>query len=427
MDNIGGFEKEPTLAVAVSGGADSMALAILADRWARRRGGKCIALTVDHGLRSGSGTEAKETRRRLGERDIPCQVLAWRGEKPSSGIQAAAREARYRLISEWCRRHGVLHLLVAHHREDQAETILHRLARSSGADGLAGMAAIHELAHIRLLRPCLNLARDRLRAVLGEYDVAWSEDPSNENRDFARVRWRALLPVLATEGIDADALSATARRMAAVRACLEGAAANFLGAHAAIYPEGYARVDRAAFAAAASEIAERALVALLTTVGGSEYPPRHPSLEVLCGQMRQRGTKAVRRTLGGCRILSVGTDFLICREAGRCEEAIAAPGACVLWDRRFFIRLPQRGSRSAARFRIGPLGTAGWTEIRQKIAEKGGVALPKPVRFALPAVYERDSIIAVPHLGFNKVAGIRDQDVRFMPAKSASFACFSVV
>ena len=151
MDRLGGFEKRPTVAVAVSGGADSMALAILANRWARQRRGKIVALTVDHGLRAGSRAEAKEAHRQLTSRGIDCMLLVWRGNKPKSGVQAAARDARYRLMAQWCRRHSVLHLLVAHHREDQAETILHRLARTSGVDGLAGMAAVHELPDIRLL------------------------------------------------------------------------------------------------------------------------------------------------------------------------------------------------------------------------------------------------------------------------------------
>jgi len=150
MDRLGGFETYPTIAVAVSGGADSMALVILADRWARQRRGKVVALTVDHGLRAGSRAEAQESHRRLSSRGIECRLLVWRGDKPRTGIQAAARDARYRLMAQWCRRHGVLHLLVAHHREDQAETVLHRLARASGVDGLAGMAVIHELPDIRV-------------------------------------------------------------------------------------------------------------------------------------------------------------------------------------------------------------------------------------------------------------------------------------
>src|SRR5690606_1378938 len=121
MDRLGPFEPAPVLAVAVSGGADSMALALLADRWARRRRGKIVALTVDHGLRPGARAEARAAHRRLAALGIEAHLLVWGGAKPKTGIQAAAREARYRLMAGWCRRHGVLHLLLGHHREDQAE------------------------------------------------------------------------------------------------------------------------------------------------------------------------------------------------------------------------------------------------------------------------------------------------------------------
>ena len=430
MERLGGFEKYPTVAVAVSGGADSMALAVLANRWARQRNGKIVALTVDHGLRPGSRAEAKEAHRRLTGRGIECTLLVWRGAKPKSGIQAAARDARYRLMAQWCRIHGVLHLLVAHHREDQAETILHRLGRTSGVDGLAGMAAIHELPDIRVLRPCLSLPRDRLRAVLLKYKIASAEDPSNDDKGYARVRLRALLPALASEGLNAAALSGTARRMAGARAGLEADTAGFLGANAALFPEGYARFDRAAFSAADPEIARRVLIALLTTISGNIYPPRHASLETLCEDIRQHLGKTPRsraRTLGGCRIVPAGTDFLVCREAGRCEVSTAPQGTSVFWDKRFVVQLPGDSLRRTRSYTIKSLGETGWAAIRRKITHPMAELLPNAVRLALPAIYKRGGIVAVPHLEYYKGASFGHADVRFMPSKPASSVGFPVV
>src|SRR5580700_10131771 len=138
------FEARPRLAVAVSGGADSMALALLAQRWAEARGGELTALTVDHRLREAAAGEAAQVGRWLGQRGITHRILVREDGHPRGGVQAAARDARYRLLESWCREAGVLHLLVGHHREDQAETLLLRLARGSGLDGLAGMAALAE-------------------------------------------------------------------------------------------------------------------------------------------------------------------------------------------------------------------------------------------------------------------------------------------
>jgi len=430
MECLGGFEKNPTVAVAVSGGADSMALAVLADRWVRKRRGKVTVLTVDHGLRTGSRAEAKLAQKRLSDRGIDCQLLIWRGDKPKSGIQAAAREARYRLMANWCRRKVVLHLLVAHHREDQAETLLHRLARTSGVDGLAGMAAIHELPDIRLLRPCLSIPRDHLRAVLLKYKIDWSEDPSNENTMYERVRLRALLPILAAEGVDAPALSGTARRMASVRASLEAATAIFLGTHASIFPEGYARFDQYAFLDADPEIGRRVLVALLTTIGGNTYPPRQAKLEALyeniC-QDRVNGLRPGARTLGGCRVVPIGTDYLICREEGRCAVMTAAGGTGVLWDNRFFIRLPSDGYKTANTYTIRSLGKAGWAEIRQQITDPIADFLPNTVSLALPTMQIKGKIVAVPHLNFYNLASVNQLDVQFMPAKPATSLRLPVV
>jgi tRNA(Ile)-lysidine synthase len=166
LARIGGFEPSPFIAVAVSGGPDSLALTILADRWARRHGGCAWALTVDHRLRPESAAEARQLGTWLAARGIPHAILAWQDAKPFSGVQEAARAARYRLLGEWCVARGCLHLLTAHHREDQAETYLIRRRAGSGPDGLAAMAAVRELPGLRLVRPLLGVARARLAVLL---------------------------------------------------------------------------------------------------------------------------------------------------------------------------------------------------------------------------------------------------------------------
>ncbi len=139
MATLGPFEATPALAVAVSGGPDSLALAMLAKAWSDARGGSLVALTVDHGLRPESTGEARQVGRWLKKRGIPQRILRWDGPKPGSALQAEARSARYALLTGWCRARGILHLLLGHQREDQAETVLMRLERGSGPDGLAAM------------------------------------------------------------------------------------------------------------------------------------------------------------------------------------------------------------------------------------------------------------------------------------------------
>ena len=152
------FEGAPVVAVAVSGGRDSLALALLAQEWAAARGGRIVGLIVDHALRPESAAEAAATASLLGRHGCEAEILRWSEAKPRAGLQEAARAARYRLLREACRRRGILHLLVAHHADDQAETVAMRAARQSGPDGLAGMSAAVELPEVRLLRPLLGVS-----------------------------------------------------------------------------------------------------------------------------------------------------------------------------------------------------------------------------------------------------------------------------
>lgn len=191
MAPLGPFETAPVLAVAVSGGRDSLSLALLTQQWALSQGGRIVALIVDHGLRAEAAAEAVETRARLAQFGINSDILCWAGPKPNSGLQDAARAARYRLLFDACRRHGILHLLVAHHAGDQAETVAMRAGRASGPDGLAGMAGLVEHRDARLLRPLLCIPRARLTATLVARRVTWIEDPSNADPRFERVRLRA--------------------------------------------------------------------------------------------------------------------------------------------------------------------------------------------------------------------------------------------
>src|SRR4051794_25508676 len=238
MDRLGPFEPSPRIAVGVSGGADSLALCLLLKAWVHSRGGSLIALTVDHALRQSAATEAMQVGSWLKEHGIEHDVLRWEGGKPASGIQSAARDARYRLLTDRCHAEGILHLALAHHREDQAETVLLRFAHGSGVDGLSGMAAVRETGSVRFLRPLLSTGRDRLRAFLTEAGQPWIEDSSNQSPAYARARLRGTAEMLSREGWSAERAADTARRLGRARSALEIAAARLAAAAVDLWPEG---------------------------------------------------------------------------------------------------------------------------------------------------------------------------------------------
>ncbi|MCR9257599.1 MAG: tRNA lysidine(34) synthetase TilS [Alphaproteobacteria bacterium] len=337
---LGPFERRPALAVAVSGGPDSVALLDLSISWARPRGGGVLALTVDHGLRPGSDVEAAQVAtlaRRLG---ADHRVLTWRGGKPATGIQEAARIARYDLLGDACRKAGILHLLTAHHRDDQIETFLLRRDRGSGPDGLAGMAASAPTPWGRLLRPLLPVPKRDLIAYADACGLSYVTDPSNRDRRFTRVRLR-LDRDAAEDPQTRDRIRAHGDR----RAEADDDRAAELARLARILPDGGVALGLAGTMALAPSARERLLRFCLSRVGGAPYPPRADRLARLVAAL---GTAPPfsGRTLAGCLValrLTAGSAEITLR-----RETPRQPG-----KRR------DKATAPAAKFRVAPL----WTRL----------------------------------------------------------------
>ena len=430
MGRLGPFERRPQVAIAVSGGADSMALCLLAHRWARAAAGEAVALTVDHGLRSEAGAEARRVGAWLHRRRIPHHVLRWRGEKPSANIQAVARHARYELLNRWCVRDGRLHLLLAHHLDDQAETFILRLGRGSGVDGLAAMAPVSELPQLRLLRPFLRILGDRLVATLQASGQEWIDDPSNRDPAHARVRVRAVLGNLGPEGLATPRLAATARRMARARAALDRDTAQLLARAVDIFAAGFCIVDHPALAGASQEVGLRALAHVIRTIGGGIYAPRFERLERLHCTIAKYDAA---RTLGGCRIVPLkgrpAGRVLVCREPAAAAETIpVGPGDRLSWDRRFTFVIGRRPGPSLV---VRRLGREGWSQVAAKEPAVRGTTIPAPVRPSLPAFWHGDRVVCVPHLENAADAAQPDyphvREMFFEPEHPLFGAAFAVV
>ena len=217
------WKRAPAIVLAVSGGPDSIALMWLAARWRRAlsQGPRLFAVTVDHGLRADAAREARDVKRLARALDLPHRTMRWTGAKPKSGIPAAARAERYRLLARAARHARATHILTAHTRDDQAETLLMRLLRGSGIAGLAAMARETEREGVRLARPFLNVSKSRLIVTLKKAKVAYADDPTNRDMNFTRPRIRDVMPVLAAEGGDARNLARLASRIARANGAIE--------------------------------------------------------------------------------------------------------------------------------------------------------------------------------------------------------------
>lgn len=411
MDRLGPFEPRPRLAVAVSGGADSLALTVLAQQWAARRSGTMLALTVDHGLRPEASAEADRTLLRLAALGVRGRKLVVPDLTRGPALAERAREARYRLLLDVCAAEAIPHLLLAHHRGDQVETVMMRALSGSATRGLAGMPALLETRFVRLLRPLLDIASVRLRALLAARGISWIEDPSNRDKAAQRSRLREARADPSGTGEGTRAVALAAHAAGEYRAERDRAVAQVLAERATIRPEGYAALTP-------GPIEPEALAALVRTIAGAPFAPPIDRVAALARALRPA-------TLGGVRIAPagrLGAGWLLVRERRAMQGPVRARPN-VVWDGRFRLAggppdaYPPHGSahdQCGGGLAIGSLGA-------DTVRFRNRHGLPTLVLHGLPALWKDGMLLAVPHVGL----GDPRWHLLFDPRNCAAGAPFS--
>lgn len=290
------FPEKPAgkIAVAVSGGADSMALV----HALARTGKKILALTVDHGLRPESAAEGRQVARWLGKfRNVTHAVIKLDVPKPESGLMEWARDARYKAMAEACRKARIKYLAVAHHADDQAETFFMRLSHGSGLDGLSGMKTFQPYNEKLLIyRPFLACTHADLVNFCKKNKIRWIEDPSNKNDSFTRPRLRK---ALALEGLDARRLAVTQARLARASDALRSIAAMADDTARLNESPLLCSYDFKKLTSWPDEIFLRVLRGAVEKLGKGGYGPRLDRLEEMATSLKS-ATAKTRMTLGGC-------------------------------------------------------------------------------------------------------------------------------
>jgi tRNA(Ile)-lysidine synthase len=395
MTPLGPFERRPSVAVAVSGGSDSLGLGLLLAERVRGEDGHLHVLSVDHGLRAESAAEcARVAAIFTAIPSCSAHILRWEGKKPAHGLQAEARRARYALLRDWCRAHGVLHLAIAHTAEDQAETLAMRRAHGSGPVGLAGMAAARSEDGVRLLRPLLSVSRETIRGWLRARGQDWLEDPSNEQTRFERVRVRRDL-----DAGKVAALVEEARGFGEARDQIERAAARLLAEAGRVHEAGYLSIGLEALREAAPEVRASTLRQVILAVSGEDYAP---DLEDLLSAL-EMPAGVPGWTRAGCLVRSQQGRLWAFREAANCGGHIPVnPGWAGGWDGRFRLQVAE-GLAPGQGCSVGALGEEG---LRQAV-DRFGVRLkrhpvPLPARLALPALWQGEHLVCQPHLSLGE-------------------------
>ncbi|MEM8632957.1 MAG: tRNA lysidine(34) synthetase TilS [Pseudomonadota bacterium] len=385
-----------TIALAVSGGGDSLALAFLAHEWAKKSGRALVAVTVDHGLRPEAAGEARSVGAFCREFSIPHTILKWQGWDGGGNLQAEARNARRRLIGHWAAEEGTRDIFTGHTLDDQAETVLMRLARGSGVDGLAGMAERTQVDGVIWHRPLLRVRRTALRDLLTLEGIPWIDDPSNEDTRFDRVKARQALAALSGVGIDAEGLAATAARMARARAALEAQTAQLARA-AARLDGGDVLLNWPALAGASDEIRNRLVFHALWWVVGADYRPRAQALNVVLKAMAEGRSV----TLQGCIVTKHGVERRFAREFNAVRDTVSTTGE--VWDGRWHLVGP-----GGPVLEVRPLGETGL----RACPDWRDSGLPRASALATPAVWDGARLVAAPLAGFSNGWQAIDQRAR---------------
>lgn len=395
-----------TIAVAVSGGSDSMALVHLMHQWAKEHNKKIIALTVNHQLRPESTQEATQVHQWLAASGIEHHILLWQHkEKPESNIQEQARQARYHLMTEWCKQHNITHLVTAHHLNDQAETFLIRLLRGSGVDGLAAIPQENTYNGVTLFRPLLNTTHKALLDYLAEHNINWLEDPSNQNPRYTRTQIRSFLssPNALTDDAEllSKRLSDTAAHMQRTRNYLEQQTEEAFRQCVQIDNFGNATVNIPSFATLHEEIGLRLLALLLCNVSGNPLKPRFAKLYYLYEQLQQPETFS-GQTLWGCAITPEGKGrVLFTREFSTLPHTSITPDTPLTWDNRFRCTLTNHNKLPQSGLEIRPIGSTSYKKYLENA--------PQPIKNtkkvlinALPALFHLETLLAAPHISYYK-------------------------
>ncbi|MBW8309914.1 MAG: tRNA lysidine(34) synthetase TilS [Candidatus Paracaedibacteraceae bacterium] len=311
MINLGKFSPNCHIAVAVSGGPDSMTLCHLLKEWLRDYPqSQMTALIVDHGLRSESTDEAELTQQRLKDFDINSVILKWTGEKPATRIQERARQARYKLLENWCYEQGVIYLFTGHHFDDQWETVVSRLQKKSDIRGLRGILPVSYRRCGRILRPLLEFSKHHILDYATLHALPYAIDPSNQNLKYQRSYLRQNRPQLEEQNLSADHIKALIKTSTLQIETLRLVLSQFVVQSVLIDPLGYFKINKAAFNHLDQTLKIEFLRSVCHCMVTTPYPlPKQKALTAI-----QKIESDKRTTLAGWYIISKKDTIIIVRE-----------------------------------------------------------------------------------------------------------------
>ncbi len=295
------------LAVAVSGGVDSVCLLC----WLSKFHKDVVCLHVNHGLRANADIETEYVKKLCENLGIVCQIFYWTGDKPITGLEAAARDARYKMMTDFCKENGMAALLLAHQADDQIETFLMNLGRGSGLYGLSAMRPVSWRNGVKLIRPLLKVHRAELKKYCDDNGIKYFMDEMNEDTKYTRVRIRKNRYLLSEKlGISDERILLAIENLGRIRDTLDSEVENYI---TQVLEERGAFFSDSFLFDQAPDIRLKFLGTLIQRIGGDEYQPRLNSLSGALDKLKMD----CKFTLGHCTIRRLGQKILIVPEGTR--------------------------------------------------------------------------------------------------------------
>jgi len=395
------IKKEKSIALAVSGGKDSLALMVLVCQWlegnfTEKNSPEVFIYSVDHGLRAEAANECELVKKLALEFGFSHKTLIWSGEKPMTGLQAAARKARYALLGKQMLKDGVKTLLTGHHLDDQGETVLMRLTHGSGIGGLSAMAAFSNVEGTRIFRPLLSLRSKQLALIVKKSGLEAVDDPSNEDQKYERVRWRKFLQTSGEIGLSAPVLAKFANRMERADTALEHFAneqyKNIVFRDK--FSVQWSDLDK--LASQPEEIGIRLLEKMIFIGSGGRGFGELSKREKLYERLFVDGFTG--EVIAGCAIVLWRGKLVVFREFSRVvsTQTRLKPEEEIIWDQRFIIKNLGQGP-----LKVGPAKDLSRQQLFQLIPDQGQIKMDW-IRSAPLVVDEAGEVLAIGAFRFSK-------------------------
>lgn len=410
-------ERPKSLAIAVSGGVDSVAMLFLASSWAQNSGAQLFVFSVNHNLRVQAADDVRYVEYLAKKLGAKFCALSWSPGEDKSALQERARQGRYDLMTEKCRELGIDVLLTAHHFDDVLETYLMRKEKKSGIFGLSSSASYFH-NNIRVLRPLFNFFKNELIEFLLEKNISWCEDASNQSDLYERNRARKKISALSVvdkanlveevKGVNEKALLLNEQLILAMAESLQ------------VNNYGFAKIDLRRLDNFCQDVKIQIFNYALTVISGKVATPRFRNIEKLLEKITD--FENMKSSLHGCVIKKKGSVMWIFREQSAIEDNVRLLNGKLYWDNRFLVKV---GSRLA----ISHLTFDEYVQIKDKIDLKNLAKISdnnhKLILFTLPVIKNLEKVVAIPHISYYDEFNLdEDLEITFRPRFISRFTHF---